>query len=200
MKTRRRQNAFVRAIKKFLLSAFVVVSFTAYALENRATAGGAAPAPSGATGLDGGNAPGAAAGAPAGVPAAAATAAPADSAPAAGPPAPAAAPAATATTAPALMARSGYKDGTYTGPTVDVNWGYVQVQATIRNGKIANVQFLQYPSDRRTSQRINYYAVPVLQQEAVQAQSANVNLITGATLTSEGFQMSLQNALSQAGS
>ncbi len=96
------------------------------------------------------------------------------------------------------MASSGLKDGTYTGSTVDVNWGYVQVQATIQGGKISNVQFLQYPSDRRTSVRINSFAVPYLQQEAIQAQSANVDIITGATLTSEGFQQSLQDALTQA--
>jgi uncharacterized protein with FMN-binding domain len=74
----------------------------------------------------------------------------------------------------------------------------VQVQATVQNGKIADVQFLQYPSDRRTSQQINAFAMPYLQQEAIQAQSANVNIISGATLTSEGFAMSLQSALASA--
>ena len=97
-----------------------------------------------------------------------------------------------------LTPTSGYKDGTYTGPVEDVNWGNVQVQATIQNGKITNVQFLQYPNDRNTSVRINSIADPELEQEAIQAQSANVDTITGATLTSEGFQQSLQNALSQA--
>jgi uncharacterized protein with FMN-binding domain len=81
---------------------------------------------------------------------------------------------------------------------VDVNYGNVQVQATIQSGKITNVQVLQYPTDRRTSQRINAVAVPELRQEAIQAQSANVNIVTGATLTSEGFQQSLGTALSQA--
>ena len=79
-----------------------------------------------------------------------------------------------------------------------MNWGYVQVQATIQNGKISDVQFVQYPSDRRTSRSINSIADPMLQQEAIQAQSANVDIISGATLTSEGFQMSLQSALDQA--
>jgi uncharacterized protein with FMN-binding domain len=91
-----------------------------------------------------------------------------------------------------------YKDGTYTGPTVDAFYGYVQVQVVIQNGKIANVQFLQFPSDRRTSQRINSVAVPYLTQEAVQAQNANVDIVSGATLTSEGFIQSLQSALSTA--
>ncbi len=84
------------------------------------------------------------------------------------------------------------------GPSVDVNWGFVQVQATIQNGKLSDVQFVQYPSERQTSRSINSVAVPMLQQEAIQAQSANVDIISGATLTSEGFQESLQTALDQA--
>jgi uncharacterized protein with FMN-binding domain len=68
----------------------------------------------------------------------------------------------------------------------------------VQNGKIADVQFLQYPHDRRTSQRINSSVMPYLQTEAIQAQSANVDLITGATLTSEAFAESLQAALSGA--
>jgi uncharacterized protein with FMN-binding domain len=191
MKSRNRQNGFVRAVKKFFLSAFVIVTFTAYALENRATTGGAAPAPAQTTTT--------AAVTPTAGPATArsASAGPASTGSAitgaatAGP-----ASAGPATAAPATS--SGYKDGTYTGPTVYVNWGYVQVQATVQNGQVSNVQFLQYPSDRRTSQRINSIADPELDQEAIQAQSANVDIITGATLTSEGFQMSLQAALNQA--
>src|SRR5512146_1209385 len=76
-----------------------------------------------------------------------------------------------------------YRNGTYTGPSVDVFYGLVQVQAVIQNGQIANVQFLQYPNDRRTSAEINTQVMPWLTQEAIQAQSANVDLITGATLT-----------------
>jgi uncharacterized protein with FMN-binding domain len=91
-----------------------------------------------------------------------------------------------------------YKDGVYTGPQIDAYYGMVEVQATIQNGRIASVQFLQYPSDRRTSQRINSIAMPWLQQEAIQAQSANVNLISGATLTSEAFVYSLDAALQSA--
>lgn len=91
-----------------------------------------------------------------------------------------------------------YKNGTYNGPLVDVFYGYVEVQVNVQNGKIANVNFLKYPSDRRTSQQINSIAMPYLQQEALQAQSANVNIISGATLTSEGFMMSLDAALKTA--
>jgi len=91
-----------------------------------------------------------------------------------------------------------YKDGVYTGPQVDAYYGLVEVQATVKNGKISDVQFLKYPNDRRTSVRINNIAMPWLQQEAIQAQSANVNIISGATFTSEGFAMSLNAALKSA--
>jgi uncharacterized protein with FMN-binding domain len=96
-------------------------------------------------------------------------------------------------------AQSGqYKNGTYTGPSVNVYYGYVQVQAVITNGKLADVQFLSYPSDRSTSVRINRVAMPILSQEAIQAQSASVDGVSGATDTSQGFIQSLGNALSQA--
>jgi uncharacterized protein with FMN-binding domain len=91
-----------------------------------------------------------------------------------------------------------YRDGTYTGPEVDAYYGLVQVQAIVQGGKILDVQFLEYPRDRRTSQRINSQAMPWLQQEAIQAQSANVDIISGATLTSEAFAQSLQAALQAA--
>ena len=75
----------------------------------------------------------------------------------------------------------------------------MQVQAVIKGGKIADVTFLSYPSDRRTSQQINSRAMPMLQQETIAAQSANVNAVTGATFTSQAYVASLQSALSQAG-
>jgi len=61
------------------------------------------------------------------------------------------------------------------------------------------VQFLQYPSDRNTSIRINSRAMPILKQEAISAQNANVNIVSGATDSSQAFQQSLASALSQAG-
>ncbi len=163
MNRRNRSNTFVRVVKRFFLSAFVVVTFIAYALEKKAS-----PQETAATIPTAGVQPALTATAP--VP----------------------------STGGNPVASSGYKDGTYTGPSVDVNWGNVQVQATIQGGKIANVQFLQYPNERNTSVRINSFAVPQLEQEAIQAQSANVDIVTGATLTSEGFQQSLQDALNQA--
>ena len=91
-----------------------------------------------------------------------------------------------------------YKDGVYTGPTVDAFYGLVQVQATVQGGKLTDVTFLNYPHDRRTSQEINRQAMPWLTQEAIQAQSAYVNIISGATLTSQAFAQSLYTALNQA--
>jgi uncharacterized protein with FMN-binding domain len=91
-----------------------------------------------------------------------------------------------------------YKDGTYNGSVADAQWGYVQVQVTIKNGKITTVTFLQYPSDRERSVMINQYADPQLVSEAIQAQSAQVDVITGATDSSVAFMQSLSDALSQA--
>lgn len=103
------------------------------------------------------------------------------------------------TSVPSTSIPSGqYKDGVYTGDTVDVFYGNVQVQAIIQNGRISDVKFLQSPSDRRTSIEINSQAMPMLQSEAIQAQSANVNGVSGATSTSQGFIASLGSALVKA--
>ncbi len=93
---------------------------------------------------------------------------------------------------------SGYKDGTYTGNVTDATYGNVQVQTTITNGRITDVQFLQYPNDRRTSVEINSQAMPYLKQEAIQAQSAQVDIVSGATYTSQAFIQSLQSTLDKA--
>lgn len=103
-------------------------------------------------------------------------------------------PATTSTNVPGAT----YKDGTYTGSVADAQWGNVQVQVNIQNGKISNVTFLQYPNERDRSVRINQYADPQLISEAIQVQNANVDIVTGATDTSEAFIQSLTDALSQA--
>jgi uncharacterized protein with FMN-binding domain len=91
-----------------------------------------------------------------------------------------------------------YKDGTYTGSVADAQWGNLQVQVVIQNGKITDVPFLQYPNDRNRSVRINTDADPQLTSEAIQAQSANVDIVTGATDSSEAFIQSLSDALAKA--
>lgn len=105
-------------------------------------------------------------------------------------------PANTATTSPTFV--SGYKDGTYSGDPADAFYGIIQVQATISNGRITNVKFLQYPNDRSTSIAINSQADPILAQEAIQAQSANVDIVSGATQSSQAFIQSMQSALDKA--
>ena len=91
-----------------------------------------------------------------------------------------------------------YRDGSYAGSVDDAQWGVVQVKAVIKNGRITDVQFLQYPNDRNRSIYINSIADPQLTTEAIQAQSANVDIVTGATDSSDAFIQSLSDALSQA--
>lgn len=91
-----------------------------------------------------------------------------------------------------------YRDGSYVGNVEDAFYGNVQVKVIISGGQINDVQFLDYPHDRNTSVRINTQAMPYLKQEAIQAQSANVDIVSGATATSEAFIQSLSSALSQA--
>ncbi len=91
-----------------------------------------------------------------------------------------------------------YKDGTYTGSPEDAFYGTIQVQATVSGGKLSNVQFLQAPNDRGTSIMINQQADPMLAQEAIQAQSPQVSIVSGATDSSQAFIQSLAAALSQA--
>jgi uncharacterized protein with FMN-binding domain len=100
---------------------------------------------------------------------------------------------------PTLMQTMGsYKDGSYTGSVQDAFYGNIQVRAVISGGKITDVLFLQFPNDNRTSQYINSQADPMLKQEAIQAQSAQINGVSGASASSQAFQASLADALSQA--
>lgn len=95
-------------------------------------------------------------------------------------------------------ALSQYKDGNYTGSTDSAYYGNVQVSATIQNGHLTSVNILQSPNDNPNSVNINSQALPYLKQEAIQAQSATINSISGATFTSQAFTQSLSNALQQA--
>ena len=102
------------------------------------------------------------------------------------------------TSTPAPTPKGQYKNGSYTGSVEDAFYGNIQVQAKISNGKIVDVVFLQFPNDNRNSISINSQADPMLTQEAIQAQSANVDIISGASASSQAFQASLANALAQA--
>ncbi len=90
------------------------------------------------------------------------------------------------------------KSGQFTGPVVQIPFGNVQVQVTIQGGRIVDVQPLQMPTAHMLSQQIAAYAAPILRQEVLQAQSAQINLVSGATYTSEAYAQSLQGALDQA--
>lgn len=105
---------------------------------------------------------------------------------------------ATAATPPAGASAGQYKNGTYTGGVADAQWGYVQVKVVVSGSRMTDVQFVQYPNDRNRSIMINQYADPILDQEAIQAQSGNVDIVTGATDSSFAFMQSLGDALSQA--
>jgi len=91
-----------------------------------------------------------------------------------------------------------YKDGQYIGDVADAFYGNLQVQATISGGQLSDVTFLQYPNDRRTSIEVNQYAMPLLKQEALKAQSGQVDIVTGASDSSQAFIESLTSALAQA--
>ena len=87
---------------------------------------------------------------------------------------------------------------TYTGTAIQTRYGAVQVQVTISSGKITDVTTLQAPSGDPHSSSLSAAATPVLASEALTAQSATIDTVSGATFTSEGYVASLQSALDQA--
>ncbi|MFI6655623.1 FMN-binding protein [Streptomyces sp. NPDC050523] len=87
---------------------------------------------------------------------------------------------------------------TVTGDTVQTRWGPVQVRITVKNGKLTEVTAVSYPTDNPRDQEINSFALPRLRSEALQAQSANIDTVSGATYTSDGYRQSLQSALDSA--
>jgi len=91
-----------------------------------------------------------------------------------------------------------YVDGTVTGPVVSNRFGPVQVQVTISGGVVTDVTALQLPADDRRSASISQAAEPTLRSEALAAQDASIDLVSGATFTSESYRDSLQAALDQA--
>ena len=88
--------------------------------------------------------------------------------------------------------------GTYTGDSVMTRWGAVQVQITVADGRITAAEAVEYPQADPRDRQINAYALPVLAQEATQAQSADIDAVSGATVTSDGYVQSLQSAIDQA--
>lgn len=118
---------------------------------------------------------------------------------------PAAAPASTATAAATASATAtptastAKTTRTIKGKDVLTQFGDVQVAVTLKNGRITDVEPVTLPSDRPRSQYISQQAGPILRSEVLAAQSARINLVSGATYTSDAWATSVQSALDQAG-
>jgi uncharacterized protein with FMN-binding domain len=105
----------------------------------------------------------------------------------------------TSTAGPSSKQSAASSTKTYTGSTAPTRYGPIQVAVEVKSGSVTQVSVLQYPSSDPRDQQINSYALPILVDETVQAQSAQVQMVGGATYTSEGYLTSLQSALDQAG-
>jgi uncharacterized protein with FMN-binding domain len=88
---------------------------------------------------------------------------------------------------------------TYTGDVAETRWGPVQVRITVAASKITKVTVVQQPSGNPKDTEINDYAQPILIQDSIDAQSAQIDMVSGATVTSDGYLQSLQSAIDQAG-
>jgi uncharacterized protein with FMN-binding domain len=91
-----------------------------------------------------------------------------------------------------------YKDGQFTGQDIQTRYGDVQVKITVSGGRITDIQPVLMPFDRQRSAEISQYAAPLLHDEVLQAQSAQIDSLSGATYTSDAYAQSLQAALDQA--
>lgn len=98
---------------------------------------------------------------------------------------------------PPSSAAPGLGSGTFTGDAIRTPYGTVQVAVTMAAGRIVDVQGVQMPYDRRLSAQISQEAGPLLRDEVLQAQSANINGVSGASYTSYGYYQSLQSALAR---
>ncbi|HEX7211240.1 MAG TPA: FMN-binding protein [Propionibacteriaceae bacterium] len=104
----------------------------------------------------------------------------------------------TSTTSSQPTASPSTKITAYQGSVAQTRWGPVQVQITVQGGKIIKVSVLQQPNGNHRDAEINDQALPVLINETMSAQSAQIDMISGATVTSEGYVQSLQAALDEA--
>jgi len=100
---------------------------------------------------------------------------------------------------PTSPSTSGSATKTVVGDAIDTRYGVVQIQLTVAGSKIDQVSFVQLTAYDGRSQQINSYAGPILLQETLAAQNANINTVSGATYTSDGYLQSLQSALNRAG-
>jgi len=114
----------------------------------------------------------------------------------------------TAASPPAVISSSGTggpapggssSSRTVTGDVAQTRWGPVQVELTVNASRVTDVAVVQYPNGNSEDEEINSYALPLLIQQTLDRQSADIDMVSGATVTSVGYQQSLQSALDQAG-
>ena len=105
----------------------------------------------------------------------------------------------TSTAGPTPAPTAAARNVTVNGPTVSTRWGPVQVQVKIKSGKITDIVVLAQPTGERRDVEINSYALPILHDQVIAAQNANIDGVSGATVTSEGYVRSLQAALDDVG-
>jgi uncharacterized protein with FMN-binding domain len=110
----------------------------------------------------------------------------------------------TTTTAPAGAGSPSSTTGTpgsttYTGDAAQTRYGPVEVEITVTNGQLSAAQAVEYPTESPRDRQINAWAVPELNQEATAAKNAKIDMLSGATYTSDGYATSLQSALDKAG-
>ena len=105
------------------------------------------------------------------------------------------------TTTPASTAKKTATPSTrtVTGDAEDTRYGPVRVKITVTNGKVTAVDAVEYPQNSPKDQQINSYAIPQLDQEVLAAGNAGIDMVSGATFTSDGYIRSLQSALNKAG-
>ncbi|MFF2956600.1 FMN-binding protein [Kitasatospora sp. NPDC057965] len=108
-------------------------------------------------------------------------------------------PSGTAVPSPEATATTGGGTRSVTGDAVNTRYGPVQVRVTLSGSRITGVEVVEYPTDNRRDREINGSALPLLNREATAAQSAAIDVVSGATYTSQGYIRSLQSALDRAG-
>ena len=88
---------------------------------------------------------------------------------------------------------------TYAGAAASTRYGDVQVRITVTDGALTSAEAIAHPSGDQRNEQINGYAIPILNDEATAAGSAQISMVSGASVTSRGYVQSLQDALDQAG-
>ncbi|MFI6990221.1 FMN-binding protein [Nonomuraea wenchangensis] len=102
-------------------------------------------------------------------------------------------------TGPGASSGAGSGDKVVTGDVATTRWGPVQIELVLAGGKVAGIRVLQAPDGNHRDIAINSQALPTLNDEALAAGSAQIDAVSGATYTSEGYVQSLQSALDRAG-